>query len=133
MQDNNNNNHYSNKYDPNAVISAANASPDLDGGRFIFQSALLEWVDDAREGGRAGDEGVREAVATLWLALAQYLMQSKQYKSATETLDEAVQCPVVRDEPARLQRHRQVDEDLIVGVAAPQRPVSRGFGFRVRA
>ena len=112
MQDNNNNNHYSNKYDPNAVISAANASPDLDGGRFIFQSALLEWVDDAREGGRAGDEGVREAVATLWLALAQYLMQSKQYKSATETLDEAVQCPVaasvgrVHAEAARFARER---------------------------
>ena len=87
-----------NKYDPNVVIATANAAPDLDSGRFIFQSALLEWVDDAREGGAQLQDGageqIREAVATLWLALAQYLMQSKQFKSATETLDEAVQCPV---------------------------------------
>ena len=92
---NNNNNH---KYDPNVVIAAANAAPDLDSGRFIFQSALLEWVDDAREGGDqlllADREQIREAVATLWLALAQYLIQAKQFKSATETLDEAVTCPV---------------------------------------
>lgn len=92
------NNNHNNKYDPNVVIAAANAAPDLDSGRFIFQSALLEWVDDAREGGDqllfADREQIREAVATLWLALAQYLIQSKQYKSATETLDEAVTCPV---------------------------------------
>lgn len=91
---NNNNDNNSNKYDPNAVIAAANAAPTLDGGRFLFQSALLEWVDDARESGAAIDEGVREAIATLWLAYAQYLVQAKQFKSATETLEEAVQCPV---------------------------------------
>ena len=95
MEDNNNDNSdSSSKYDPNTVIAAANAAPTLDGGRFIFQSALLEWVDDAREGGQE-DSVVREAIATLWLAYAQYLIQAKQFKSAiTDAYEEAVRCPV---------------------------------------
>lgn len=88
-----------NKYDPNAVIAAANGAPDLDGGRFIFQSALLEWVDDAREGGGQQGESdggttLREAVATLWLAYARYLVRHKQFRSAGDAYEEAARCPV---------------------------------------
>jgi hypothetical protein len=46
-----------NKYDPNMIISAADdklSGNDLEGGQMVFQSALLSWVDDAREGA-AGD------------------------------------------------------------------------------
>lgn len=93
-----------NKYDPTAVIAAANAklaAGDLEGGQFIFQSSLLEWTDDAREGGGTGSssgapsaESLREAVATLWLAYAQFLISAKQFKSATEAYEEAIRCPV---------------------------------------
>lgn len=85
------------KYDPNKVIADANRKKD-DGdwssGKLIFESALLEWGDDARE-----SDSVRldEALATLWLGYAQYLIQAKQYKTATEAYDDAIRsCPTGR-------------------------------------
>ena len=90
----------SSTYDPNVIIKAANeklANNDLEGGTMLFQSALLDWVDDAREkattsGGDA--EQMREAIATLWIAYAHYLQKAKQFKSATEAYEQAVSCPV---------------------------------------
>ena len=87
----------SSNYDPTAVIAAANEkllSGDLEGGQFLFQSSLLEWTDDAREVGGSIPESLREAVSTLWLAYAQFLIQAKQFKSATEAYEEAIHCPV---------------------------------------
>lgn len=72
----------------------------------IFQSALLDWVDDAREGiggSNAGSTGMpppidpesmKEAVGTLWLAYAQFLAKHNQFKSATEAYEQAVACPI---------------------------------------
>jgi len=81
----------------------------------VFQSALLTWVDDAREGGLGGgavgaavsggggaaavddpSEQMREAIATLWIAYAHFLANAKQFKSATEAYEQAVSCPVAR-------------------------------------
>lgn len=90
----------SSTYDPNVIIKAADeklANNDLEGGTMLFQSALLDWVDDAREqvttsGGDA--EQMREAIATLWISYAHYLQKAKQFKSATEAYEQAVACPV---------------------------------------
>jgi tetratricopeptide (TPR) repeat protein len=96
------------RYDPNAIIASANerlrqttssgagAGPgagDLEEASLIFQSALLTWVDDARE---TSDPSLHEAVATLWLAYAQFLASAKQYKSSLEAYEQAAQCPVAR-------------------------------------
>jgi tetratricopeptide (TPR) repeat protein len=89
-------------YDPNVIIKAADdklANNDLEGGQMLFQSALLDWVDDAREKvntgmGGADTEQMREAIATLWIAYAHYLGKAKQFKSATEAYEQAAQCPV---------------------------------------
>jgi hypothetical protein len=86
-----------NKYDPNMIISAADdklSGNDLEGGQMVFQSALLSWVDDAREGAAGDAEQMQEAVATLWLAYAHFLAKAKQFKSATEAYEQAVTCPV---------------------------------------
>jgi hypothetical protein len=105
-------------YNPTAVIAAAHAklsAGDWEGGQFIFQSSLLEWTDDAREAaGQTMDHGAtatnssslsndyaipeqqREAVATLWLAYAQYLIDAKQYKSATQAYADATASVVAR-------------------------------------
>jgi tetratricopeptide (TPR) repeat protein len=86
------------KYDPNVVIRLANeklAANDVEGGQLVFQSALLDWVDDAREGSASLDsESLREAVGTLWLAYAHYLTEANQFKSASEAYDQAISCPV---------------------------------------
>ena len=87
----------SSSYDPNQIIQAAQekaASNDFAGGQMVFQSALLDWVDDARETTAGNADTIQEAVATLWLAYAQYQAENKQFKSATETYEQAVQCPV---------------------------------------
>lgn len=90
-------------YNPAAVMTAAHAqlaAGDWEGGQFLFQSSLLEWTDDVREGGAgesstttaisAEEEQQREAIATLWLGYAQYLVDAKQYKSATRAYDDAM-------------------------------------------
>ena len=84
-------------YDPNAIISAADArlaSGDLEGGQLVFQSALLDWVDHARESTGGGTEEMRDAIVSLWLAYAHFLRKAKQFKSATETYEQAISCPV---------------------------------------
>jgi tetratricopeptide (TPR) repeat protein len=86
-------------YDPNIIIRAANeklASGDLAGGQTLFQSALLNWVDDAREGteNTMDADSLKEAIATLWIAYCHFLMSAKQFKSATEAFEQAVECPL---------------------------------------
>ncbi len=88
---------YTRSYDPNIIIRAANdklTAGDLTGGQTLFQSALLNWVDDAREGSTMDADSLKEAIATLWVAYAQFLMGAKQYKSATEAFEQAVECPI---------------------------------------
>lgn len=106
-------------YDPNIVIRAADdklAMNDVVGGQTLFQSAILNWVDDAQfaarhtsgtggggydsssiGGGGGGDDHdqLREAIATLWIAYAQYLQKAKQNRSAIEAYEQAVCDPVV--------------------------------------
>ncbi|GKY91457.1 hypothetical protein MPSEU_000118000 [Mayamaea pseudoterrestris] len=86
------------KYDPNAIIQAANQKlandADIDGGSMVFQSALLEWSDDAREGHHS--ETLTEAIATLWIAYAQFYANHKQFKTATEIYEQAVSDPVAK-------------------------------------
>lgn len=87
-------------HDPNTVIQAANdklSQNDFEGGQMLFQSALLDWVDEAREtmaSNLIDVEPLKEAIATLWIAYASFLIQAKQFKSATEAYEQAVQCPV---------------------------------------
>ena len=89
-------------YDPNAVIQAANEKlargGDIEAASLVFQSALLEWSDDAREGGQNGVdvETLTEAIATLWIAYAQFYANHKQFKSATEAYEQAVADPVAQ-------------------------------------
>lgn len=88
----------SRNYDPAIIIKAAddklNAN-DVGGGQTLFQTALLNWVDDARFNATSVDaEQMREAIATLWTAYAHFLRKAKQFKSATEAYEQAVDCPV---------------------------------------
>ena len=84
------------KYNPNLIIEAANEKlqqdADWQGGQLMFQTALLQWSDDAREG---GDEALCEALATLYMAYAHFLASAKQYKSTMEAYDSAISDPVV--------------------------------------
>ena len=88
------------KYNPNIIIDSAREqfqAGDVVGGQRMYQSALLDWVDDAREGSTTtmiDAESLREAIATLWLAYAEYLVEAKQWKSAMEAYEQAVACPV---------------------------------------
>jgi hypothetical protein len=62
------------KYDPNAIIMAAEErreQGDITGAHMIFESALLDWADDAREGAIDPDQ-MQEAIATLWLGYAEF-------------------------------------------------------------
>ena len=84
-------------YDPNVVIKAADAklaAGDIKGGKTLYQSSLFTWVDDAQFGGPSNIDQLREAIATLWIAYAHFLQKAKQFKSATETYENAVKCPV---------------------------------------
>jgi tetratricopeptide (TPR) repeat protein len=84
-------------YDPNIVIQAAEeklAVNDLAAGQTLFQSALLNWVDDAQFSAVTDKDQLQEAIATLWIAYAQFLQKAKQFKSATEAYEQAVACPV---------------------------------------
>ena len=84
-------------YDPNVVITAADAKLaafDVQGGQTLYQSSLFNWVDDAQFGGSTNTDQLREAIATLWISYAHYLQKAKQFKSASETYEDATKCPV---------------------------------------
>jgi len=66
-------NPYAQQHDPNLIIQAAEekkAAGDLSGAHMLFESALLEWGDEAREG--VGGEQLRDALTTMWLAYADF-------------------------------------------------------------
>jgi len=89
------------EHNPNVIIQKANEKVeqnDLDGARMICQSALLDWVDDAREMSGDADSAtvtkIRAAIANLWIGYANMYRSSKKYRAATETYEAAVNCPV---------------------------------------
>ena len=54
---------------------------DLDGAKMIFQSALLDWVDDAREMSSADSvtiSNIEESIATLWVNYAKLYDNGKK-------------------------------------------------------
>lgn len=89
----------SSKYDPDVIVKGAEAkrdANDIAGAQMLYQQALLDWVDDAREGTDLGLDPtrMREAIATLWIAYANLSRQAQMYKSASEAYEAAVNCPI---------------------------------------
>ena len=88
------------KYNPSVIIKAVYdklSTYNLEGGQHVFQLVLLNWIDNAREsvGGQGyNQEEIRKAIATLWLAYAHFLIEGKQFKSATKAYKQAVNCKV---------------------------------------
>jgi hypothetical protein len=86
---------YSQQHDPNLIIQAAEekrSAGDLSGANLLFESALLEWGDEAREG--IGGEPLRDALANLWLAYADFHRSNKAWKSAMDTYEQAINDPI---------------------------------------
>mmetsp|Transcript_38820 Transcript_38820/g.116721 ORF Transcript_38820/g.116721 Transcript_38820/m.116721 type:complete len:598 (-) Transcript_38820:64-1857(-) len=85
-------------HDTDSVIKEADAkfaAKNLDGARIIYQSALLDWVDDAREGsGGEAPDLLKDKITTLWIAYANLNKRAKMFKSATEAYEAATSCPV---------------------------------------
>lgn len=66
-----------NQYDPNTIINEANTSYNdnpngLESAQMIYQSALLDWVDDAREMQNNNQDvsSLKDAIALLWVEYA---------------------------------------------------------------
>lgn len=71
-------------FDPSVIIRAADEkrkSNDINGAQMIFMSALLDWVDSAREGQVSNPDQVREAIATLWIAYAHFNQSANMVSS----------------------------------------------------
>ena len=86
---------YSVQHDPNLIIQAAEekkSAGDVSGANFLFESALLEWGDEAREG--IGGEQLRDALANLWLAYADFHRSNKAWKSTMDTYEQAINDPI---------------------------------------
>lgn len=103
-------------HDTDTVIRDADAkfaAKDLEGARMVYQSALLDWVDDAREG--SGGEALNllgDKITSLWIAYANLNKRAKMFKSATEAYEAAASCPIAGSmgslwlEYARFQEER---------------------------
>lgn len=79
--------------------SNVDSGKDLEGARREYQSALLDWSDDAREAGAVGDdgtgnEGVRETMVDLWIAYATLNIDANAPKLAKEAFEAGVNCEV---------------------------------------
>ena len=77
----------SKKYDPIAIgkeAEAANSNGDFEAAQMIYQSALLEWQGTVREMADNCDsmqmEQMSHAIASLWLAYANFNRQVKQVR-----------------------------------------------------
>ena len=73
------------EHNPDIIIEKANEKMeqnDLEGARMICQSALLDWVDDAREmsgdADRATVKKIRVAIADLWIGYANLYRKIKK-------------------------------------------------------
>eukprot|EP01082_Thalassiosira_pseudonana_P004309 g4295.t1 g4295 contig15:735478-737560(-) len=85
------------QYNSRSIIAAAEAklaSSGIGAAQNVYQSALLDWVDDATMGDTVDLESVRGEVANLWLAYAGLNRRSNLFKSATEVYEQAINCPV---------------------------------------
>jgi tetratricopeptide (TPR) repeat protein len=85
------------QYDPTLILHAAEEKRslgDLAGAQLLFESALLEWGDDAREKKRDVDQNLYDAITTLWLAYADFHRANKAWKSAMDAYEQAIQDPV---------------------------------------
>ena len=60
----------------------------------VYQQALLDWVDDARESSSADTEGMKRAVADLWINFAALNRKANRFKGATEAFEGAVSCEI---------------------------------------
>jgi len=89
------------EYNSQTIIDAANAKLQEEGintAQTVFQSALLDWVDDVTMGDMRDNIGrVKEEIANLWLAYAAFNRRSNLNKSATEVYEQAINCPVAGD------------------------------------
>ena len=84
-------------HDPRTVESSADIKynlGDIDGAKMVYQQALLDWVDDARESSSADTEGMKRAVADLWINFAALNRKASRFKGATEAFEGAVSCEV---------------------------------------
>jgi len=84
-------------HDPRTVESSADIKynlGDIDGAKMVYQQALLDWVDDARESSSANTEGMKRAVADLWIDFAALNRKSNRFKGATEAFEGAVSCEI---------------------------------------
>jgi hypothetical protein len=80
-------------FDPSVIIRAADEkrkTNDINGAQMIFMSALLDWVDSAREGQVSNPDQVREAIATLWIAYAHFNQSANMVSSGC-----AVSCHIL--------------------------------------
>lgn len=102
-------------YDPNEIISNAEskfAMNDLSGAQMVYQTALLDWVDDATFGSPDKKQELSKAIATLWVEYANLNRKANLFKAATEAFESAVNCPVagssgkIWSEYAKFQRER---------------------------
>lgn len=78
----------------------------------VYQTALLDWVDDATFGSPDKKQELSEAIATLWVEYANLNRKANLVKAATEAFESAVNCPVagssgkIWSEYAKFQRER---------------------------
>lgn len=84
-------------HDPRTVESSADIKfnlGDIDGAKMVYQQALLDWVDEARESASADTEGMKRAVADLWIGFASLSRKANRLKGATEAFEGAVSCEI---------------------------------------
>lgn len=82
-------------HNPDKIIQEANVkfeSGDLSGAQMTYQSALLEWVDEAQFG--SPSQQLLDSIASLWISYASLNQKANQMKAATEAFESAVNCPV---------------------------------------
>jgi len=60
----------------------------------VYQQALLDWVDDARESASADTDGMKRAVGDLWIGFAALHRKANRFKGATEAFEGAVSCEI---------------------------------------
>mmetsp|Transcript_9382 Transcript_9382/g.13911 ORF Transcript_9382/g.13911 Transcript_9382/m.13911 type:complete len:565 (+) Transcript_9382:10-1704(+) len=89
------------EYDPVAICRSADAkwkANDLEGAVLVYQSALLNWGDDAMtktDLSADAKEDLKSGIASLYVGYANLYRKAKQYKSCEEAYIAATNDPVV--------------------------------------
>ena len=69
-------------YSPSRIIAAADAKVvegDIQGAEMLYKEALLDWVDDAREGTAMNQpDKMKNAIADLWCGYATFYFKLKK-------------------------------------------------------